>query len=1134
MQIKLKNSVVQDSAPSTSDLPEVGELAVNGNINSIGGFMRASDNSIVKIFGPGSVTTPTATTTVSGIAELATSAETTTGSATNRVVTPAGLNAVTVAERSTSNTNYVAKAGSTLTGVLTMPNGSNSAPAINFGDSDSGIFGGTNTVSLAAGGTTRLTADTGVSVVGTLAVTGAITSTSDLTIADKIIHAGDTNTAVRFPAADTVSVETSGSERLRADSLGHFIVGSSTARTNFFNSSSNHSPRLQVEAANTNNGRAAIGLIHGASSTLGPYLALGKHRGSVGGNTIVQSADEIGKITFQGNDGTQFVESASIVGFVDGTPGADDMPGRLVFSTTADGAASPTTRLTIDSAGTSTFTGHITTTGNITGANVNVSSAYPSLTLEDTNHNSDYRITNNDGQLIVFDITSGATRVAVNADGHIDIAGNVDFGAGIDVTGNITATGDAAINGGDLTVTGGEGVSAVLKLVADQGDDNGDGWRLISNQDDNDLTFSNNVSGSYVDKLTLKNDGDLFTTGDVYLKNDSKKLKFGVSEDLQIYHDGTHSYIENTTGDLRIIDTTGMLLRSNSLGLRNGAGDENYIGCAANGAVELYYDNSKKFETTSTGVTVTGDLTFADSTSYDINLRGGKIYGDDGALPAFTIQNTSGNSNHAKIIIGANNSDNGGIEFYGAGSSSSDLKMTIRGNTDTVEIPDNHKFVCGNGSDLQIYHDGTNSNLKNTTGTLYVAGDVVTLTNSAISELYFKGTANGAVELYYDNSKKFNTESTGAQIFGNLRLDDNDKFQCGNAQDLQIYHDGTDSFVKNGTGVLRILGDSVQIRNNANNETGLAFAANGALELFFDNSKKFETTSSGATVTGSLGIGVSSPAVLTHIYDSTNTSSVTEQLRISGGDRSGDNFETGIRFFTQSPSSNGNRHYRITSNGNTGLSIQGYETSTGNAATDRDIFLCPDGGDVGIGQSSVGAKLHVSNSANQLNVIVSTTDTFTGNASLFSFRAVSSEGGFISLTNNGTTTAYGTSSDYRLKENATTISDGITRLKTLKPYRFNFKAVPDTTVDGFFAHELTAVPEAVVGEKDAMQEIKYTKEDELPEGKNVGDFKEYSTTEIKPQGVDYSKITPLLTAALQEAITKIETLETKVAALEAA
>ena len=95
IQIKLKNSVVQDSTPSTSDLPAVGEIALNANINSIGGFMRASDNSIVKIFGPGSLSTPTATTTVSGISELATNTETTAGSATNRVVTPAGLNAVT-------------------------------------------------------------------------------------------------------------------------------------------------------------------------------------------------------------------------------------------------------------------------------------------------------------------------------------------------------------------------------------------------------------------------------------------------------------------------------------------------------------------------------------------------------------------------------------------------------------------------------------------------------------------------------------------------------------------------------------------------------------------------------------------------------------------------------------------------------------------------------------------------------------------------------------------------------------------------------------------------------------------------------------------------------------------------------
>ena len=114
--------------------------------------------------------------------------------------------------------------------------------------------------------------------------------------------------------------------------------------------------------------------------------------------------------------------------------------------------------------------------------------------------------------------------------------------------------------------------------------------------------------------------------------------------------------------------------------------------------------------------------------------------------------------------------------------------------------------------------------------------------------------------------------------------------------------------------------------------------------------------------------------------------------------------------------------------------------------------------------------------------------------------------------NGATTVQYITTSDYRLKENQTAISDGITRLKTLKPYRFNFIEEPDKTVDGFFAHELgTVVPEAIKGTKDEVD----------------------SDNNPIYQGIDQSKLVPLLTAALQEAVAKIEVLETKVAALEA-
>ena len=144
-------------------------------------------------------------------------------------------------------------------------------------------------------------------------------------------------------------------------------------------------------------------------------------------------------------------------------------------------------------------------------------------------------------------------------------------------------------------------------------------------------------------------------------------------------------------------------------------------------------------------------------------------------------------------------------------------------------------------------------------------------------------------------------------------------------------------------------------------------------------------------------------------------------------------------------------------------------------------------------------------------------------AVMLRFKQTGSIGNVGSITTSASATAYNTSSDYRLKENVVAISDGITRLKTLKPYRFNFKVDPDKTVDGFLAHEVTAVPEAIHGTKDAVETTYYEEGDTVPEGKSVGDIKEENA--VLPQSLDYAKLTPLLTAALQEAITKIETLE---------
>jgi len=157
--------------------------------------------------------------------------------------------------------------------------------------------------------------------------------------------------------------------------------------------------------------------------------------------------------------------------------------------------------------------------------------------------------------------------------------------------------------------------------------------------------------------------------------------------------------------------------------------------------------------------------------------------------------------------------------------------------------------------------------------------------------------------------------------------------------------------------------------------------------------------------------------------------------------------------------------------------------------------------------------------------------------------------GKIAVGNSSTT--YSSASDYRLKENEVPLSNGIEKIKLLKPYRFNFITNPNITRDGFFAHEVSdVVPEAVVGTKDEMETL--TKvvlnsngtiiEDKIEQadwntGKANGKYPNNSTWVASKevplfQSIDPAKIVPLLTGALQESITKIETLEARITALE--
>jgi len=135
------------------------------------------------------------------------------------------------------------------------------------------------------------------------------------------------------------------------DSSGRLLIGTSTARANFQNASVT-SP-FQIEGTTSSN--SSLSLVNNSTGDTS-YLTLARSKGTtVGSNTLVSSSDFLGVLSFQGNDGSEFVEAAVIYAQVDGTPGANDMPGRLIFSTTSDGASSPTERCRLDNGGRFTF-----------------------------------------------------------------------------------------------------------------------------------------------------------------------------------------------------------------------------------------------------------------------------------------------------------------------------------------------------------------------------------------------------------------------------------------------------------------------------------------------------------------------------------------------------------------------------------------------------------------------------------------------------------------------------------------------------------------------------------------------------------------------------------------------------------
>ena len=302
---------------------------------------------------------------------------------------------------------------------------------------------------------------------------------------------------------------------------------------------------------------------------------------------------------------------------------------------------------------------------------------------------------------------------------------------------------------------------------------------------------------------------------------DSAKLTFGHQSDLIIWHDGSHSYIQDTTG------TGNLYVDSNSLQIRNAAGNETQAVFTENGSVDLYFDNSKKVETTSGGLKVTGITTLTDRL-------------------------------HVQAGVSTFDAD----VRYGIGA-------TVGFGTSAF-LRDDAAIFFGNDSDLKIYHSGSHSFIQDVgTGMLSIDANQINFHNAAGTEYMLTALEDGAVSLYYDNSKKVETTSGGLNITGITTFSDrinvlsgvstfadNAKLTFGDLGELAVYHSsGGDSAIRHsktgaGNDLTIETATALYIGKIDLSETMASFQTDGAVSLYYDNANVFQTTPQGINVSG--------------------------------------------------------------------------------------------------------------------------------------------------------------------------------------------------------------------------------------------------------------------------------------------
>jgi len=427
--------------------------------------------------------------------------------------------------------------------------------------------------------------------------------------------------------------------------------------------------------------------------------------------------------------------------------------------------------------------------------------------------------------------------------------------------------------------------------------------KMAANSVDSDQYVDGSIDTAHIandavtgDKLAnnIQIAGTLGVTGETTLTThlnmgDNDIIKLGAGADLQIYHSGVGSYIDD-------VGTGNLFIRANDFRVGKYTG-EFYLKGNSDGNVELYYDNALKLATTATGIDVTGNVVVSGNVDgRDVASDGSKL---DGIESGATADQTA--SEILTLIKTVDGSGSGLDADTLDGVTSGSFLRSDAEDTKTagaLNFNDNILARFGTGNDLQIYHDGSNSYIIDQgTGQLRIRASNLQLQDSS-GHIYIEGVdtgTGGTVTLYHNAVAKLATKSDGVDITGELQADSLDidgvanisatltmsggnidfadgvEARFGNGADLRIYHDGSNSYIDDaGQGNLRIRGNDGVYIQKYTGEPMIYAVADGAVTLYYDNASKLNTTSTGINIDGDIN-AVDNIYLASHIYHEGDT-----------------------------------------------------------------------------------------------------------------------------------------------------------------------------------------------------------------------------------------------------------------------